>query len=329
MRRQTIVFIAQILTVIMVLVAGCKRSSEQSPPPSNSTATAAANNDRLVIAVSIPPHAWLVEQITKDRNNAEIITIVPPGSGPESYQPTDAQVSKICRAKVFLAAGVPFENGAWAEAIRNLKTLRTVDLRAGIKLRDMESHSHGHEAAPEDHETEDEHDHNDELLGRDPHTWLTLSNLCIQTDTITDVLCELDPEHSNRYREIALGVIHDLKQRDEELRALLHPYSGRSFFVFHPAWGYFADVYGLKQVAIEIEGKNPTDHELTELQRMALAAGTKTIFVQPQISGFAAEAIASAIGGRLVRIDPLAPNVPENLMSVARALIASFNDAGG
>ena len=89
-------------------------------------------------------------------------------------------------------------------------------------------------------------------------------------------------------------------------------------------WGYFADDYGLRQVAIEIEGKEPSDRELTRLQILARAEGTAVVFVQPQISGRAARAVAAAIGGRLEQLDPLAPDVAENLRRVAEQLTRAY-----
>jgi zinc transport system substrate-binding protein len=99
---------------------------------------------------------------------------------------------------------------------------------------------------------------------------------------------------------------------------------GKTFFVFHPAWGYFADEYGLKQVAIEQEGKEPSDEEATALQRSARQQGVKVVFVQPQIASRGAEAVARAIGARVEVLDPLAPDVLDNLVRAARAIAASY-----
>ena len=104
----------------------------------------------------------------------------------------------------------------------------------------------------------------------------------------------------------------------------MEPYKGRAFFVLHPAWGYFADEYDLRQFAIEREGKSPTDAELTELQRSARREGIKVVFVQPQVTGRGARAVATAIGARLERLDPLAADVDANLLRLADAIAESF-----
>ena len=87
--------------------------------------------------------------------------------------------------------------------------------------------------------------------------------------------------------------------------------------VYHPAWGYFAWAYGLEQVPIEMEGKNPTPRELQALIGMAKKNGIKVIFVQPQFSIKSANTIAKAIGGQVMFADPLALNWAENLEKVA------------
>ena len=104
----------------------------------------------------------------------------------------------------------------------------------------------------------------------------------------------------------------------------LAPFRGRSFYVFHPGFGYFADTYGLKEQAIEAEGRAPAPKQLKALIEKARAEGVKTIFVQSQFDPHAATAIAEALGGRIVPIDGLAKDVPENLETIASKIESSF-----
>ena len=94
--------------------------------------------------------------------------------------------------------------------------------------------------------------------------------------------------------------------------------------VFHPAWGYFAQAYGLEQVSIEIEGKEPKPAELARLIEHAKERGIKLIFVQSQFSSQTAETIARSIGGQIALVDPLAPNWANNLREVARKFKAAL-----
>jgi zinc transport system substrate-binding protein len=276
----------------------------------------AARPPALRVAVSIPPQAWLVREVAGDR--VEVITALPSGSSPATYAPTDAEVSRLMRARLYFRIGVPFERGPWFQALKRTARADIVDQRAGVRLRRLENHHHHH----------DDGDHDHDHSGDDPHVWLSPRLLKIQARTVTAALAEADPEHREAYEKRLALLLDRLDELHAALERRLAPFRGRSVFVFHPAWGYFTDDYGLKQEAIEIEGKQPADHELTEIQRRARAAGARVIFVQPQISGRAAEAVARAIGGRVESIDPLAPDVAANLTRVAERFALSFGPPG-
>src|SRR5690606_3888118 len=95
---------------------------------------------------------------------------------------------------------------------------------------------------------------------------------------------------------------------------------GQRFLVFHPSWGYFAAAYGLVQVAIEHEGKEPGARALAGIIEQAKAEGIRVVFVQQQSAGASARAVAEAIGGRVVPLDPLAPDYLANLRRSAQAI---------
>jgi len=278
--------------------------------------TAAEDDDRITIAVSITPQAWLAEQLVAAET--KIITLVRPGESPATYQPTDAQVSGVMKAAVYFRIGVPFESGPWFEAIQRSEKVKVVDVRRGITLRAMDEHHEETGAgAAEDNRT-------DRGQGVDPHIWLSPRLLITQARTMAETLIELDAANAAAYQRRLAELEEKLGALDETIRRALAPIKGKTFLIYHPAWGYFADDYGLRQVAIEIEGKKPTDRELTALQRLAREESIRVVFVQPQISASAADAIARAIGGRIETIDPLAGNVEANLLRVAEALLDSY-----
>ncbi len=94
--------------------------------------------------------------------------------------------------------------------------------------------------------------------------------------------------------------------------------------VFHPAWGYFAEAYGLEQVPVEAGGKEPKAAQLQALIRRARERGVKVIFVQPQSSTKSAETVAREIGGAVVYADPMAENWDTNMREVARKFRAAL-----
>ena len=136
--------------------------------------------------------------------------------------------------------------------------------------------------------------------------------------TMCEVLCSQDAEHAGTYRRNLKVLEADLTLLDEKTATSLKPLKGRTFYTFHPAFGYFAQAYGLQQKAVEIGGNVPAAKQVQALVQQARAEGVKVIFVQPQYSQSAAEVIASEISGAVVPIDPLARDYMSNLEQVAQ-----------
>ena len=290
------------LGLLVVATLSCDRHSPR----------ATDHQGKLQIAVSIAPQAWLAKQIGGER--VQVMTVVRAGQSPVNYQPSDAQVSELMRSAVYFSMGVPFERGAWFSAITRSQQVRIVCAREGITLRQVRS----------DLETGPDHVHHDGHLhdnGKDPHIWTSPQLLILQARTIAKTLSELDLSHAPYYLDNLSILENNLAGLHEQLSNKLKPLKGHVFFVFHPSWGYFADAYGLRQMAIEIEGKEPTDHELTQLLKVAHEHDVKVIFVQPQISGRAAEAIARATGAKVQTLDPLAENIADTLKRMAETLV--------
>jgi len=110
-----------------------------------------------------------------------------------------------------------------------------------------------------------------------------------------------------------------LNALDSDISAALKSVNNRTFIVYHPAWGYFAHDYGLKQVAIEEGGKEPQAAYMTRIIKQARDQNIKVVFVSPEFSSRNAEVVASEIGGRVVVISSLAVNYLENMEEVVKA----------
>ena len=146
-----------------------------------------------------------------------------------------------------------------------------------------------------------------------------------QAHTILEALLEADPVHCSVYETNYKKFVKTLITLDSELRKALKSKESGEFIVFHPSWGYFADTYGLRQIPVEVEGKDPKPARLKELIEHAKARGIKIIFVQPQFTTKSAETIARAINGKVVFADPLALDWAENLRKQAKAIKAAIN----
>ena len=261
---------------------------------------------KLAVFVSIAPQKYFVQQI--GREWVEVQVMVQPGASPATYEPRPRQMAALSKTPIYFAIGVPFEKN-WLEKITAVNpNMRVVHTDHGIQKIPMSAHRHAAEKHPgKNHQGEP-----------DPHIWLSPALVMIQARTVRDALQEIDPAHRSVYETNYKAFTSTLAALDAELRNMFADKQGLQFMVFHPSWGYFADTYGLKQVAVEIEGKNPKPAQLKELIEHAKEKGIKIIFVQPQFSSKSAKLVAREIGGRVAVADPLAQDWSANLRAVVR-----------
>ncbi len=265
----------------------------------------ASADDRLRVFVSILPQKYFVEQIGGDHVDVSVMT--PPGADPHTYEPKPRQMVALAGAKVYFAVGVSFET-VWLEKIAAANPgMRIVHTDAGIKKIPMTSDdAHGEHRHGEDHD----HHH----TAADPHVWTAPPLVKIMAGTIQTALSEIDPAHGKIYKANLKAFFSEIDKIDQEFNDLFSKdKNGISFMVFHPSWGYFAHCYGLNQIPVEIEGKDPKPAQFQSLIEEARTRGIKVIFVQPQFSTRSAETVAQAIGGQVVIADPLAYDWADNL----------------
>jgi zinc transport system substrate-binding protein len=305
-------------------LAGCDSRSTNNTDPGADAGADAAPQPVLRVTATIAPHAWLVRQIGGELVDVQVL--VHAGDSPHTYQPSDAQISRVVSSQLFFRTGMPLERGPWIEAMHARgKGPRMVDLRDGVTLRTMTAacdHADGQHDHPHHH-----HDHHHHDAAPDPHIWLSPRALITQAANIAAALIDVAPEHAAHFADNLMAFTRAVEAVDARITEMLAPHVGRRFYIFHPAWGYFADDYRLVQVPVEIDGKEPTERELTVLQQQARADGARVIFVQPQIAGRTAEVLAAAIGGRAQMLDPLADDVLANMLSTAEVLAAAFDTA--
>lgn len=264
----------------------------------------------LQVFVSILPQKWLARQVGGEL--VSIHVLVDKGQEPHNFEPTPRQIASLFRASVFFTVDMPFEREITRKIEQSGTRLRVVDVTEAIQKIPIAGHVHGQEKG---RETGTQHS-----AGLDPHVWLAPENLKIMARAMADGLAGVDPEHATVYRANLKKVYVILDQLQENNHQLLGPYQGSTFFVFHPAFGYFAHAYGLHQEAVEVAGKSPTPKQLRALIQKARADKVKVIFVQPQFDPRSAQAVARAIAGEVVPLDPLAEDVVDNLAIMAQKI---------
>ncbi len=260
------------------------------------------------VVTSILPLQFFVDRIGKERVESSVM--VPPGGNPHSYEPSPGQMVELGQADLFVKAGsgVEFEL-EWMERFTELyPSLAVCNSSEGIRLRHMGAYNDGHH-------------HHGHL---DPHVWLSPANAVMIASNIADAFIRLDPDGAAFYRKNLDTLTEELNGLSAWIRQQLQRVKHRSFLVFHPAWGYFAEEFGLRQIAAEAEGKELTPSSLVNVIGLARESDIRVIFVSPQFSQAQASAIAAEIDGVTEVVDPLSVAYIDNLRQATRAFATSM-----
>ena len=280
--------------IILMMLSACG----QGVPTGDGT------EGKLAINVSILPQAYFVERIAGDL--ASVHVMVSPGDDPHLYEPTPNQMRALSEANLYISIGVEFEN-AWLPRFKSANpNLTIVDSTIGVDRIPTTISYQGEEAGEPD-----------------PHIWLSPVLVKVQAQNITQGLIRVDPTHADIYQANLTVFLNDIDDLDADIRKRFEGLEGRHFMAFHPAWGYFADAYGLEMIVIEAGGQEPGAEGLAKTIDLAQQYGIDVIFSQKESSSKNAEAIAAEIGARVVTLDPLARDWLENMQTMADA----FEDA--
>ncbi len=262
-----------------------------------------------IVIVSILPEKTFVEKIAKEM--ADITVMVEPGSSPHAYEPKSSQMVSISKADVYFSIGVEFEN-VWLGKFKSQNpALKFVNLSDAITKIEMGEHHHEGE-----HNT-GEQNHS----GLDPHTWTSPKNVAIMALSIYETLAKLDPKNEQFYKANLNDFLKEIEDTDRQIKEALKDMKPNSkFMVFHPSWGYFAHEYGLTQIAVEVDGKNPKPKEMITIINEAKEEKVKAIFTQPEFSDKSAQIIAKEVGVRVEIESPMAADWSPNLIKMAKAI---------
>ena len=273
----------------LLLLCACSNTTQKS--------------DKPTITVTLEPLRYFAEAIAGE--HYDVVSMVPKGSNPESYDPTPQQLVALSRSEAYLRIGyIGFEQ-AWMKKLEsNAPDMKVFDTSRGVDLIRGEGHWHGN------------HFHEG---GVEPHIWNSTRNAIIIAENIYAALCELDATHQEEYKN-RLDVLKETIQRtDENVRTLLEN-ADSTFLIYHPALSYFARDYDLKQISIEEGGKEPSPAYLKHLIELCRQEKARVIFVQQEFDQRNAQLIADELGIEVVSINPLSYNWAEEMVQIGKAL---------
>lgn len=278
-----------IYIITLVCLTACGHSTQSGQKPT--------------LTVTLEPLRYFTEAIAGDQ--FQVISMVPKGSSPETYDPTPQQLVGLSKSQAYLRIGyIGFEQ-AWMDKLAaNCPNLKIYDTSQGIDLIRTAGHRHG------DHYHEG---------GIEPHIWNSARNAHIIADNIYTALCELDATHQTVYKQRLDSLKQVINQTDSTLQALLQK-ADRTFLIYHPALSYFARDYQLKQISIEEEGKEPSPAQLKKLIETCRNENCHVIFVQQEFDTRNAQLIADELGVNIIPINPLSYEWQKEMIHVAHSL---------
>ena len=253
---------------------------------------------KVNVAVSIPPQEYILEQIAPNLVDTEVV--VKPGNSPHTYEPKPSQMIALSKAKIYFAIGVEFEDSWLPKFKAQNSNLLIVHTDKNITKFPITSKEEAGEL--------------------DPHIWLSPKNLKVIAKNMADALIKVDANHTKEYKDNLNKFIANLDNLDKEIKEKLSKLKNRNFLIFHPSWGYFAKDYNLKQIAVEIKGKEPSAKELISVMKLAKKTGVKVIFTQPEFSQKSANLIAKELGIKVVKVSPLTKDIIKNISNFANVL---------
>jgi ABC-type Zn uptake system ZnuABC Zn-binding protein ZnuA len=274
-----------LLVLIIIPIIGISIFLTNRKP---ATPSSPLNRQPLVIAATINPLADMVRQI--GGQDVEVITILPPGASPHTFEPTPEQIRQLQGVKLIMVIGHGFDD--WSQVLaQNLPGARLVSVDSGVPLRQL----------PTDQVDPDMPNQN-----QDPHYWLSATNAKIMAKNIADLMDQTDPVQKQTHAANLATFTAQLDEMDRDIKAELSGLTHKELITHHNAWGYFADAYGLKVVGtFEISpGKEPTPQQIADLQAKVKQYGIRTIFSEPQLSDQSLRPFTQDLNLRIAVLDP-------------------------
>ncbi|QAY94156.1 zinc ABC transporter substrate-binding protein [Pseudomonas sp. ACM7] len=251
--------------------------------------------------------------------------LLPPGASPHNYALRPSDVRKVQSVDLVYWIGPGMEG--FLPRVLNGRTLPSVAVQdlPGLKLRHFaeDSHSHAEEA--------DEHDHDHRPGSLDAHLWLSPVNARVIATKMAADLSAADPTNAARYQSNLKAFDERLDAMDLRLKARLAGIAGKPYFVFHEAFDYFEDAYGLKHagvfsVAAEVQ---PGAQHVAAMRARLQEIGKTCVFSEPPLRPRLAETLVAGLPVKLAELDALGGYTPATAQGYEQVLEKLGSDLAG
>jgi zinc transport system substrate-binding protein len=251
--------------------------------------------------------------------------LLPPGASPHNYALRPSDVRKVQSVDLLYWIGPDMEG--FMPRVLNGRTLPNVAVQdlPGMKLRhfDEDTHSHAEEA--------DDHDHDHRPGSLDAHLWLSPANARVIAAKMAADLIAADPASAARYQSNLKAFDERLDALDARLKKRLAGVEGKPYFVFHEAFDYFEDAYGLKHagvfsVAAEVQ---PGAQHVAAMRARLQEVGKTCVFSEPPLRPRLAETLVAGLPVKLAELDALGGYTPATAQGYEQVLEKLGNDLAG
>ncbi|MFH0735971.1 MAG: zinc ABC transporter substrate-binding protein [bacterium] len=242
------------------------------------------DNGKIKVTVSIVTYADFVKNIGGDK--VEINTMIPLNSNPHDYEPIPTQITELAKSSIYFKIGTNFTfEQILLEKIKNIKNnIKIVDCSKGINI-----------------------------VNNNPHVWLGIDESKIICQNIFNLLKEFSPKDSIYFRNNLITYLAKIDSAEKELKVDFEKLTNKYMLVYHPAWSYFTKHYGLTEIGIEREGKEPNALDLKNVINFAKANKIRVIYVEPQFDKEVATSIAEELKAKIEVINPIPIDFLKNL----------------
>lgn len=251
--------------------------------------------------------------------------LLPPGASPHNYALRPSDVRKVQSVDLLYWVGPSMEG--FLPRVLNGRTLPSVAVQdlSGMKLRHFAEDSHSHAEEADDHD----HDHRPGTV--DAHLWLSPVNARVIADKMAADLSAADPANAERYQSNAKAFDERLDALDLRLKKRLASVEGKPYFVFHEAFDYFEDAYGLKHtgvfsVATEVQ---PGAQHVAAMRKRLQEVGKTCVFSEPPLRPRLAETLVAGLPVKLAELDALGGYTPATAQGYEQVLEKLGNDLAG
>ncbi|MBW8331168.1 MAG: zinc ABC transporter substrate-binding protein [Prolixibacteraceae bacterium] len=263
---------------------------------------------RELVSVSILPQKYFVDQITG--NLLQVNVLVPPGSSPHNYSILPSQMKDMAKSKVWLQVGLLTFEDALGDKLADInKDLNIVNCSEGIDP------IAGSECEEEDHE----HAHHEAY---DPHVWLAPAESKIMAQNTLNALKTSFPQHAAIFDANYERFISKIDSVSALINQKLASLTNRNILIFHPTLGYYARQFGLTQIALELDGKEPSPMHMKSIVDLAREQNIRVIFIQKEFDVENAQQLARELDGEVVIIDPLDYDWEKQLQDITEKIAA-------